>query len=152
MHEPDVIVYERAGRWAAGLKLALACSRRAVSAGSGAACLAEARSLAEVSDLLQNAKTGLVVLELALSNAPRIVDFVAHLDDRHPNVKNVVVSRSRDRHWDLAARWAGAMLYVTSLAELAPVAELVERAVERRLVRGRETATKRMWAALPWSQ
>jgi hypothetical protein len=139
--KPRVVVCERSGRWAFGLRRVLA---RGLT-------LRETRSLAECEAELREAPGSFLVVELTAANLASTVELLERVQTEHRWARIAVVAERALAECEWAVREAGAIHFVTSPRKAAELARLAER--HTALVPGtkRSLATQ-VWDSLPWPE
>jgi hypothetical protein len=134
-----LIVSERTGRWAVALRRELAAAGVRVW---------ETRSLADCWEELAASPASFVVVEVD-RNLVALLDHVARLPQTFPAARAAVVSQRSLADCEWLLREAGAVHYVCSPREVAPLA----RIACRHLAQGPsppQSLTEQIWASLPW--
>ena len=137
-----LIVCERTGAWAVALRRELAAAGVHVH---------ETRSVAECWEVLARCPAGFLVVELTPAAVDPLLARMASLEREFPLARVAVVTerRFRDCQWPL--REAGAVDFVVSPRELAPLARAIVRHLEQAPEPPR-SLTERIWAGLPWGR
>lgn len=141
---PALILFEHSGRWASSLR------RHGLVEGLR---LIEARSLAEVEELLAPNPLALLGIELRGETAERLVQWLA----RRPvgtDAKLIVFADRGLRSYEALCREAGAVHFVASELELFSLAAMIDRYLSQqafaKLDDERQTPAARIQARLPW--
>ncbi len=139
---PKLILCERTGRWAVGLRREL---------GDVGVRVYETRSLAHCWEVLAESPAGFVVVELTRANIDGLLRRMARLQADFPRARVAVVADRAlsDHEWLL--REAGAVHFTCSPRRLGPLARLAVRHLEQVPVPP-QTPTERIWASLPWKE
>jgi len=134
-----LIVCERTGRWAVGLRRELA----------DGVPVCETRSLAHCWEALAETPAAFLVLELRPAWLDDLLKRVAAMAREFPAAEVAMVAdRSlADHEW--LAREAGAVHFTCSPRQLAPLAVIAARHLATIPV-PQQTLTERIWASLPW--
>jgi hypothetical protein len=151
MPAPDVVLFERSNDWRAGLRRMIQARRSArLQAGPLEARLRihSVRTLEEALRLAHERPGGVLMLELTRNNAERVLDAVIALDRRRPDAKIVVVARRSEGGWERPARLTGVVHFASSVWQLAPVVESIERSGGRQAEEAGSIA--QIWRRLPW--
>ncbi len=135
-----LIVCERTGRWAVGLRRELAAAEVRVY---------ETRSLAECWEELAEAPAGFVVLELTAATADDLLRRMARLEGEFPLAAAAVVADRSLAGYQWLAREAGAVHFTCSARQLGPMARLARCHLDRAPSLP-QSITGRIWASLPW--
>lgn len=139
---PCVIVCERTGRWAVALRREL----------SGVAVrIQETRSLADAWSLLSRCPTAFVVAELTRNNADALLARLARMDRDYARARVAVVAQRELLGCQWLMREAGAVHFVVSSRDLAPLAQAICRHREQMPVKKLSLA-EQVWAELPWGR
>ncbi|GAG23611.1 unnamed protein product, partial [marine sediment metagenome] len=115
---PRLIVCERRGRWALGLRRELADTRLRVH---------ETRSIAECWDQLAAAPSSFVVAELTGSTAEALLERLGRLRRDFPLARVAVVSDRCAADYEWLIREAGAVHFTCSPRRVGPLARLAAR-------------------------
>lgn len=150
MKRPPVLIYEKADKWTAALRCALAAFRSPGAAAPAASrrTIVQLRSLADLAAEIKTGRASVVLVELTAGNAARVLDFVARHGEDSPAVRFVVVAGPAEAGWEPAARLAGAAHFATTLFDLQPIVPLVQ--FLQPLPPESETLAERVWRELPW--
>jgi hypothetical protein len=140
-HKPGVIVCERKGAWAAGLRRHLPREVR----------LRETRVLADCASALAEAPGSLVVLELTLAHLDGVLEFLGDVESRYPLAAVVVVADRSLEPYEGLFREAGAVHFATSPRTADALARLAARHLAR-LPQQTGTLAARIWTSLPWPE
>ena len=135
-----LIVCERAGQWAVGLRRELPAPGIRVL---------ETRSAAECWNTLARWPASFLVVELTRSNAEALIERMASLGRHFPLARVAVVAGRRHARCEWLLREAGAVHFTVSPRRLGPLARLAVRHLAA-APRPELTVTERMWASLPW--
>ncbi len=136
---PRVIVLERAGIWAAGLRRHLPAELRLRETRSPEECLAE----------LGQAPRSLVALEVPENGVDGMLDLLGAATRRFPMARFVALAERGLEAHEWLLREAGAVHFTTSPREIDVVARLAERHAAR-LPQPRTTFAAQIWESLPW--
>ena len=136
-----LIVCERTGRWAVALR------RELTEAGVR---VWETRSLADCWDELASSPASFLILELARNPRP-LLDRLARLPRTFAAARAAVISDRSLAHYEWLLREAGAVHFVCSPRELAPLARIVCRHLAQAPA-SPKTLTEQIWAELPWGE
>ena len=152
MQLPVVIMCERSGQWAAGL-------RRAV--GNPAVRIRDTRRLADCLAELASAPASLVALEWTRDRRAECVDFLDRLTRCFPRARAVALAERAAAADEWLAREAGVIHFVASPRRLQPVARLIARhlshfaaaaGLEGSAEAGQAAAAlDQFWHELPWN-
>lgn len=135
-----LIVCERSGRWAVGLRRELGAAEPRVH---------ETRSVAECWEVLAASPASFVVVELTSAGAGELLRRMARLGRDFPLARVVVVADRCLASHEWLMREAGAIHFTCSPRQLGPVARMASRHLEQAPAPQR-TVTQRIWASLPW--
>jgi len=135
-----LIVCERGGEWAVGLRRELPVPGVRVY---------ETRSLPECWAMLARWPASLLVVELTRSNAEALVGRMTSLDREFPSARMAVVAERELARCEWLMREAGAVHFTVSPRRLGPLARLAVRHLDA-APRPERTLTRRIWARLPW--
>ncbi|MEX0678528.1 MAG: hypothetical protein WD063_15715 [Pirellulales bacterium] len=138
-NKPSVIVCERRGIWAAGLRRHLPREIR----------VCETRLLADCRRELAGAPPSLVVVELSESNLAAALDLVADAVRRFPLARVVAVAERGWEPYEWLLREAGAIHFTTQPRKADTLARLAVRHVAR-VPLPRTTLVAEIWDSLPW--
>lgn len=137
-----LIVCERSGRWAAGLRRELAAE---------GVRLYETRSLGDCWRRLAQAPASFVVVELRAAVAEQLVEQMASRAREFPLAGLAVVADRDLAGYEWLMREAGAIHFVCSPRRLGPLGRLVCRHLAR-APHPRQSLTDRIWNSLPWKR
>ena len=137
-----LLVCERHGHWAAALRRELAPRRVRVW---------ETRSLAECWESLAATPASFVVVELTAANVEGLLLRMVRLPRDFPLARVAVVAAGRLADCQSLLREAGAVHWVASLRQLAPLAQLACRHLAS-TPPPLQSLTDRIWAGLPWGK
>ena len=135
-----LIVCERGGEWAVGLR------RELPVPGVG---LHQTRSLSECWEMLGRWPASFLVVELTRSNAEALVGRMTSLDREFPSARVAVVAERELARCEWLMWEAGAVHFTVSPRRLGPLARLAVRHLDA-TPRPERTLTERIWARLPW--
>jgi hypothetical protein len=135
-----LIVCERTGQWAAGLRRELA---------DAGLRLWETRSLADAWEAMAATPAAFLVLELLPGAAGPLLGRMAWLARDFPRARAAVVAPRRLAAYEGLAREAGAVYFTCSPRHLAPLARMIVRHLAD-LPPPQQTLLERIWASLPW--
>jgi len=135
-----LIVCERRGRWAVGLRRELA--------GAGVRVY-ETRSLAECWEVLAEAPAGFTVVELSNATVEDLLRRMARLGRDFPLARVAVVAGRSLADYEWLMREAGAVHFTCSPRQLGPLARLACRHLHQAPA-PQQTLTQRIWTSLPW--
>jgi hypothetical protein len=141
MSQPQVIVCERAGVWAAALKRHLPSEAR----------LRQTRSLGECETLLRAAPTSLAVVELGPAKRAAVVAWLVQLARQFPLARAIVVADRAAGGCESLVREAGAIHFTTSPRELSGW-NVIVRNQARRHAHPKADFAEQLWDTLPWSE
>jgi hypothetical protein len=136
------IVCEREGRWAVAL--------RRESADQGERVY-ETRTIAECWEMLARWPASFVVVELTRSNARALLERMESAGRDFPQARVAVVAERALASCEWWMREAGAVHFVVSPREVAPLARIAVRHLKA-APRRKSSLTERIWAALPWGR
>ncbi len=139
--KPRLIVCERSGQWAAGLKRAAV---REVS-------IRETRSLAECQAELSQNPSSFVVVELTATNIREVLEFVARIGRDFRWARSAVVAERRLAECEWAMREAGAVYFAMSPSAARDITRFAVRQAAFVPQPKRSLAT-RIWDSLPWPE
>ena len=111
----------------------------------------EARSIAECRDMLPRYPASFLVAELTPNSIDPLLARVAILEQDFPLARFAVVAERELSAYQWVMRQAGAIHFVVSTRDLAPLA----RGICRHLQRGpapEPSPAERIWAELPWGR
>ncbi len=137
-----LIVCERSARWALALRRQLAAAEVSVH---------ETRNLAQCWDMLAEHPASFLVIELSLANADALLGRLVALRRHAAGAAVAVVADRSLQAWQWLLREAGAIHFVTSPREVAPLIGIACR----HLAQAAQPPTNRdqqIWASLPWKQ
>jgi hypothetical protein len=144
---PSILVFERAGRWAAALRrhgLADRCR------------LIECRSLVELEEQMGLAPTPVVGLELIAERLDRLTEWIAGRQATFGSTVIIVFSDRNLRGYELLCREAGATHFVSSELDVLGLKTLVDRYLSlpafATLDEAELSPTARILASLPWGR
>jgi DNA-binding NarL/FixJ family response regulator len=106
--------------------LMIAGVRRVLERGDGIEVVGEARSGAEVMQLIERRRPELVLLDLRMPGTPG-VECIQHIRGEWPEVKVVVLSANEDRGSIDGALGAGASSYIVKSVDAADIASVVRQ-------------------------
>lgn len=137
-----LIVCERSGRWAAGLR------RELTEAGVR---VWETRSLADCWEMLAQAPASFVVVELTLANLAGVLHRMAWQERDFPLARIAVAADRSLAGCQRVVEEAGAVHFCYSPATLGPLARLA--CCHLAMVPApQHSLTERIWAGLPWGK
>lgn len=139
--KPSVIVCERRGLWAAGLRRHLPREFP----------ISETRTLADCRHQLAAAPTSLLVVELLPTGVPGTLELLGDLGRSFPLARAVAVAARGLEPYEWVLREAGAIHFTTSPRESDVLARLAVRHVAR-LPAERATLAAQIWDSLPWPE
>ena len=137
--KPSIVVCERRGIWAAGLRRHLPRQLR----------VCETRTLADCRRELTAAPASLVVVELTESNVAGALDLVVDVVRSFPWARVVAVAERGWEPYEWLLREAGAIHFITSPRKADMLARLAVRHVARLPVPP-TTLVAEIWDSLPW--
>ena len=137
-----LVVCERSGRWAVGLRRELA--------GLGVR-IYETRTLAECWQVLAESPAGFAVVELTTSGTDELLRRMARLQRDFPLVRVAVVAPRVLAGYEWLMREAGAIHFTCSPRQLGPLARSACRHLDRAPVPPRSLA-EQIWESLPWGK
>ncbi len=135
-----LIVCERSGGWAVGLRRALQGAEVRIR---------ETRSVTECWEELAEAPGGFVVVELTSAAAGELLGRMVRLQRDLPLARLAVVADRSLAAYEWLMREAGAVHFTCSPRQLGPVARLARRHLAEAPVPP-QTLTDQIWASLPW--
>jgi len=135
-----LIVCERYGHWAQGLRRELAAADVRVY---------ETRSLDECWQVLAEAPASFVLVELTAPSADGLLSRMARLGRDFPLARMAVVADRSLAEYEWLMREAGAVHFTCSPRRLGPPAGVARRHLAQ-APRPPETVDQRIWAGLPW--
>jgi hypothetical protein len=135
-----LVVSERSGRWAVAVRRELA--------GAGVRVW-ETRSLADCWDELAKSPASFLIMELVRDPVP-LLQRLASLPRAFPAARAAVVSQRSMADYEWLLREAGAVHYLCSPRNVAPLARMACRHLAQ-VPLPPQSPTERVWAALPWS-
>jgi DNA-binding response OmpR family regulator len=142
MASSAVIVCERSGIWAAGLRRALEPDRIAMR---------ETRRLVDCEAEVLAAPASSVLVEWSRSRRGELALFLDRLTRRFPGVQAIALAERDARRDELLAREAGAIHFVRSPRELAAAAQLIRRHKQTHTaVQPGDDLLELVWQSLPW--
>ena len=139
-----LLVCERAGCWAVGLRRELAGSRPVY----------ETRSLAQCWEMLAGVAASFVVVELTGGNGGNtdaLLERMGRLERDFPLARLAVVAGRDLGGYEWLMREAGAVHFVSSPRRLRPLADLACRHLDQ-VAEPQRSLTEQIWAGLPWGQ
>lgn len=158
----SLIFCERSGRWAAAWRIAW---RRRPTRGETSAeiRLLETRSPSECLEAVAAAPAAFVVLELTAADCDRTLELLFEISSRHRQAATAVAAERSMNAYQWLARELGAVHFLASPRELAPLADICERFAEQSAWRFAEQSAWRrpaaeldfersVWASLPWGK
>jgi hypothetical protein len=134
-----LIVCERKGRWAVGLRGELAATGIRVW---------ETRHLAECWETLAAAPAAFLVVELTAQGAGDLLDRMARLPREYPLARVAVVAARRLAAYEWLLREAGAVDFTCSPRRLGPLGEAAVRHLAA-VPLPHQGLAERIWATLP---
>lgn len=140
--QPRLIVCEHQRRWGAALRRELA--------GSGVS-ICRARSVGQCWDMLIRYPASFVVVELAQSQVEALLGHMVHLERDWPLARVAVVAQRSLSSHEWLMREAGAVHFVVSTRELAPLASMAVRHLAT-VPKPRLTLAEEIWSHLPWEE
>ena len=135
-----LIVCERLGRWAAGLRREL---------GGADVRPQETRGMADCWGVLAEAPASLAVVELTTAGAGELLGRMAWLPQDFPLARVAVVADRSLADCGWLMREAGAVYFTCSPRRLGPLARLACRHLAQAPA-PQQTVEQRIWASLPW--
>jgi hypothetical protein len=135
----QVIVCERSGHWAVGLREVL----------PDGFPLWETRSLVQCLKALAHSPQSFVVVELTDSNTQGLLRCLAQVEQDYPQARLAVVGDRGVAGREWLMREAGAVHVTCSPRQLAALADIARRHLAR-IVPAQQPLTDRLWAELPW--
>lgn len=139
---PRLIVCERKGRWATALR---------ILGGITAGCTVETRSLFDCAEELLAHPHSFLLLEMSVRNAAAVVEWLAQLDRLDPRARAAVAADRSLRVWEGVVREAGAVWFITSPREVAPLARMAKRHLDA-VPRPPRSFVDDVWDSLPWAR
>ena len=139
--KPCVIVCERRGIWAAGLRRHLPREIRVY----------ETRTLADCRRELAARPASLVAVELLGNNVTGTLDLLADVARTFPLARGVAVAQRGWESYEWLLREAGALHFTTSPRQCDVLARLAVRHAAR-TVTPRTTLVAQIWDSLPWQE
>ena len=137
-----LIVCERSGRWAVGLRRELGDLHLPVQ---------ETRSVAECWDVLAGTPASLVVVELTAAVAGDLLGRMARLQRDFPLARVAMVADRSLADYEWLMRESGVVYFTCSPRRLGPLARLASRHLARAPAPP-QSVTQRIWASLPWKE
>lgn len=134
------MIAERSGGWADAMRVELA---------ETGVRLWEAGPRPELAEVVAEAPGSFLVLELTPKNAAWLLDALVDLQRAWPRVRAAVVAGRSLGAWQWLMREAGAVHFLTSPRQLAPLVDLACRHLAAAPV-PQQTFSERIWASLPW--
>lgn len=149
-----LIFCERSGRWAAAWRIA---RRRRQTRGETSAeiRLLETRSPGECLAAVAAAPAAFVVAELTAADCDRTLELLFEICSRHRQAPLAVAAERSMQDYQWLVRESGAIHFLASTRELAPLAGMIERFAEQSALRGPAVELdfeQAVWASLPWGQ
>jgi hypothetical protein len=138
----QVVVCERKGWWAAGLRREL---------GPGGPGVRETRTLEDLCDVLRRSPASFAVVELSTGNLERVVGWLVRLGSDSPLLRVAVVADPSLAACEELVCEAGAIHFTCSLRQMGPLAETIRRHV-RSAPGPRWSLVQRIWTELPWGE
>ncbi len=136
-----LIVCERSGQWSAALRLELAESGVRIW---------ECRRLAEAWSALAETSAAFVIAEATGRNLDELLQRLSWLRRDYPFARAAVVADRGLAQCEWLTREAGAVHFLTSPRQLAPLAGIVVRHLAN-VPLPVQTLAERIWASLPWT-
>ena len=133
------IVCERTGRWSVGLRREAPPELR----------IHETRSLSDGWEMLRQHPASFLVAELTAGNADALLERLASLARDFPAARVAVVAERSLRGYEWLVRELGAVWFVVSPRELAPIVKLARRHLQR-VPSPRGSVFEQIWNSLPW--
>jgi hypothetical protein len=140
-NQTRVIVCERRGTWAAGLRRHVPREIR----------VCETRTLGDCRRELALAPGSLVVVELWRTDVDGTLALLTDVARRFPQARAVAVAERGCEPFEWLLREAGAIHFMTSPRQSATLARLAVRHVSRVPV-ARTTLVAQIWDSLPWQE
>jgi DNA-binding NtrC family response regulator len=138
---PSVIVCERRGHWAAGLRRHLP---RDIP-------VRETRNFADCRRELVARPASLVVVEVARTNVAGALDLLVNVARKYPQARAAVVAERGCERYEWLMREAGAIHFISSPREADALAQLAVRLAARGPT-PRTTLVAQIWDSLPWQE
>jgi len=135
-----LIVCEREGAWATGLRRELA--------GAGIA-LSESRNLTDAWSALTAQPASMLVVEVTAQNIQSLLRRMAWLSRDFPRARIAVVANRRASRYEWLVREAGAVHFACSPRGIAVLAHLAIRHLAE-TPPPQQTLVERIWSSLPW--
>ncbi|HEY5314056.1 MAG TPA: hypothetical protein VIK18_16110 [Pirellulales bacterium] len=140
--QPELIICEQSGQWAAAWRRAARGSRWDIP-------LREARSLDACRQVLADARAGFVLVELTGDNAVGVLEFQDRLGCEYPAVRAAVLAQRGNEAYEPLARELGAIHFIDSPRRLAPLVDAVGRYLASQPL-PEESLRQQIWRRLPW--
>jgi hypothetical protein len=137
-----LIVCERLGRWAVLLR------EKVAEAGVR---VWETRSLADCREEIALSPASLVVIELTTNNVQELLNTVSRWPRDYPLLRWVAVADRSLADFEWLLREAGAVHFVSSPRQIAPLAQLACRHLAQ-IPPPPQSLTERIWSSLPWEK
>jgi hypothetical protein len=137
-----LLLCERTGDWAAAMRRELA---------EAGVRVWETRSLADAWAALGQAPASLLIVELTVQNMEHLLGRMARLSHEFPLARVAVVAERAMAGHEWLLREAGAVHFVCSPRQLAPLAEIALRHLAE-VPSPPQTMVERIWASLPWAR
>lgn len=135
-----VLVCERSGRWALGMRQTL---------GEPAVRVEETRTLADCAEALARAPASFLVLELTRIGAERLLAWMVRSQREFPLARAAVVAERSLVAYEALVLEAGAVYFTCSPRRLSGLAEMAQRHLTL-APPARGSIAGQVWASLPW--
>jgi hypothetical protein len=140
--QPEFIICEQSGQWAAAWRRAARGSRWRIP-------LREARGVEQCRQSLTEARAGFVLVELRGDNTVGVLEFLDRLPCDCPAGRAAVVAQRGSEAYEPLARELGAIHFIHSSRQLAPLVEVVGRYLASQPL-PQEGVRQQIWRRLPW--
>jgi len=139
MARVDIIVCERTGNWAAGLRRV---------APDFSALVSETRSWAECQGAMERSQQPIVAAEATVGNLPHALHYVSTWHRRYPHAVTIVLAARGLETCEDALREAGAAHVMSSPRQISELVSIIERHLDR--WRAPQSLADEVWESLPW--
>ena len=138
----QVVVCERTGWWAAGLRREL---------GPGGPRVRQTRTLDDLAEALLRSPASFAVVELTPEGLERLVAWLVRLERDFPLARVAVVADRSLAACEGLVREVGVVHFTCSLRQVSPLAEVARRHLQA-APGPRWGFAERIWAELPWNE